>query len=70
MLTPQAQRLARASLAVLICAASRSATAAISGPYTVDANTMHLWHLDELTAPAADQAHYNYSGSFTVKPSR
>lgn len=23
-------------------------------PYTVDANTLHLWHLDEITAPAAD----------------
>lgn len=42
--------------------------ATVTGPYSVDANTMHLWHLDELAAPAADQAHYNYNGTFTVKP--
>src|SRR5262245_20441252 len=42
--------------------------AAIVGPYAVDSNTMHLWHLDEATTPAADQAHYNYSGTFTIKP--
>ena len=28
---------------------------------------MHLWHLDELATPAADQAHYNYAGTFTTK---
>jgi autotransporter-associated beta strand protein len=28
--------------------------AAIVGPYTADANTLHLWHLDELAAPALD----------------
>ena len=42
--------------------------AAVTGPYSVDANTLHLWHLDEAGTPAADQAHYNYNGTFTVKP--
>ncbi len=45
-----------------------AANAALVGPYSVDANTMHLWHLDELGTPAVDQAHYNYNGAFTVKP--
>lgn len=40
----------------------------ITGPYTLDANTLHLWHLDELGVPAVDQAHYNYAGTFTTKP--
>jgi hypothetical protein len=43
-------------------------SAYITGPYSVDANTLHLWHLDETTTPAVDQAHYNYNGTFTVKP--
>src|SRR4051812_28198024 len=41
--------------------------AAITGPYATDANTLHLWHLDEAATPAVDQAHYNYNGAFTVK---
>lgn len=45
-----------------------SARAAITGPYTADANTLHLWHLDETQAPFADEAHYNYAGTFTTKP--
>jgi hypothetical protein len=45
-----------------------SAQAALVGPYAVDANTMHLWHLDDGQAPAADAAHYNYAGTFTTKP--
>lgn len=40
----------------------------VTGPYSVDANTLHLWHLDEATTAAVDQAHYNYNGAFTVKP--
>jgi Concanavalin A-like lectin/glucanases superfamily len=44
------------------------ALADVTGPYSVDANTMHLWHLDEVGVPAVDQAHYNYTGAFTVKP--
>jgi hypothetical protein len=42
------------------------AAGGIRGPYTVDANTMHLWHLDETDAPAADAAHYNYQGTPAV----
>src|SRR6185369_1284770 len=30
------------------------ATAEIIGPYTPDANTLHLWHLDESATPAID----------------
>jgi Concanavalin A-like lectin/glucanases superfamily len=45
-----------------------SANAAIVGPYAVDTNTLHLWHLDEQGTPAVDQAHYNYAGTFTTKP--
>ncbi|HEX9046950.1 MAG TPA: hypothetical protein VF988_07970, partial [Verrucomicrobiae bacterium] len=30
--------------------------AVIVGPYTTDANTLHLWHLDESTTPALDSA--------------
>lgn len=41
------------------------AGAAIVGPYTVDSNTLHLWHLDESTTPAVDQAHYTYTSTFT-----
>lgn len=29
-------------------------TAEVFKPYTVDSNTLHLWHLDEVKAPAAD----------------
>jgi hypothetical protein len=36
----------------LVTFASHSAHADISGPYTADANTLHLWHLDETTVPA------------------
>src|ERR1022692_2735301 len=30
--------------------------AVILGPYTPDANTLHLWHLDESAVPAVDSA--------------
>ena len=30
--------------------------ATVTGPYSVDANTLHLWHLDEVGTPVADQA--------------
>jgi hypothetical protein len=63
------QKLAHLCLIAVACSwCCQTAQAAISGPYSVDANTMHLWHLDESSTPAADQAHYNYAGSFTVKP--
>lgn len=38
----------------------------IRGPYTPDAGTLHLWHLNETDAPAADAAHYNYQGTPVV----
>jgi hypothetical protein len=64
-----ARRTAYLCLIAVACAGRcQFAQAAISGPYTVDANTMQLWRLDESTTPAADQAHYNYAGSFTTKP--
>lgn len=46
------------SLAGLFAAAwlfvQPDASAKIVGPYTVDANTLHLWHLDESGVPAID----------------
>jgi autotransporter-associated beta strand protein len=46
------------SLAGLFAAATLclqlSAHAVIVGPYTADANTLHLWHLDDSAAPAID----------------
>jgi hypothetical protein len=57
-----------AALAICVMCLGTSVSAAVVGPYSVDTNTMHLWHLDEQAAPAADQAHYNYAGTFTTKP--
>ncbi len=56
----------RLGLAASCCLVGAAAQAALVGPYSVDANTMHLWHLDETTTPAADQAHYAYTGTFTT----
>ena len=43
------------------------ATANVVGPYaTPDPNTIHLWHLNESGTPAADSAHYSYTGTFTT----
>jgi hypothetical protein len=39
--------------AVSLFAVTNSARAVITGPYTPDANTVHLWHMDDLTSPAA-----------------
>ena len=48
----------RIPLAGLVAAAmlfvGLDAGASIVGPYTADANTLHLWHLDEATTPAID----------------
>jgi hypothetical protein len=41
-------------LACLVLFSSSSASAAITGPYTADANTLHLYHLDESAAPLED----------------
>jgi hypothetical protein len=42
------------TLAAALVVAPVTSTAAIIGPYTADANTLHLWHLDESGAPAVD----------------
>jgi len=39
--------------ALLVCCSSR---ADIMGPYQVDNNTLHLWHLDETVLPCVDSA--------------
>jgi hypothetical protein len=59
----------------ILCILNAPTFAAIVGPYgqtalspTVDANTMHLWHLDEGTVNAVDQAHYAYTGTYTTLP--
>jgi hypothetical protein len=62
------KRSAAVCIATVFCLGVASANAAIVGPYAVDSNTLHLWHLDEQGTPAADQAHYNYAGTFTTKP--
>ncbi len=54
--------------AAALCLSGADAQAALVGPYSVDANTLHLWHLDDSGTPAADAAHYNYAGTFTTKP--
>ncbi|MDR3456054.1 MAG: immunoglobulin domain-containing protein [Verrucomicrobiae bacterium] len=41
---------------VLAMLVPRFASALIVGPYTPDASTLHLWHLDEATTPALDAA--------------
>src|SRR5262245_30450949 len=62
-------RAVRATLALALTTLIPSiASAIVTGPYAVDVNPLHLWNLDESGVPAADQAHYNYSGTFTVKP--
>lgn len=58
----------RFGLAAGCCFFGALAQAALVGPYSVDSNTMHLWHLDETATPAADQAHYAYAGTFTTLP--
>jgi autotransporter-associated beta strand protein len=37
-------------------AMAASVQAAIVGPYSPDANTLHLWHMDQATAPVIDSA--------------
>jgi hypothetical protein len=41
---------------MLLLLAALAAPADLVGPYTPDANTLHLWHLDETTTPAVDSA--------------
>ena len=44
------------ALTVLTLVAAFSADAVIVAPYALDSDTLHLWHLDESTVPAADAA--------------
>src|ERR1017187_8068995 len=41
---------------LLLLAATLVARAALVGPYAPDANTLHLWHLNETSTPAVDSA--------------
>src|ERR1035441_3608080 len=41
---------------MLLLLAALAAPADLVGPYTPDANTLHLWHLDETTTHAVDSA--------------
>src|SRR5580765_124574 len=62
------KRLSRPAVRLLTSAATMFATVAgvalstvvsqaeILGPYTPDADTLHLWHMNETTAPVADAA--------------
>src|SRR6476619_5768058 len=43
-------------LATTAMLVSFSARAVITGPYTIDANTPHLWHLNESGVPVIDAA--------------
>src|SRR5689334_25128994 len=45
-----AAALAGIALSTALCQAE------ILGPYTPDADTLHLWHMNEATAPVADAA--------------
>src|ERR1051326_9181646 len=46
----------RVTLAVIagVVTLTGAAHAEILGPYTPDENTLHLWHMNEATAPVAD----------------
>jgi autotransporter-associated beta strand protein len=43
-----------ASAAILALLATANTYANIVGPYTADANTLHLWHMDQSTVPVLD----------------
>jgi hypothetical protein len=43
-------------LSAAFCLIGSSAQALIVGPYSLDASTLHLWHLNETTVPALDSA--------------
>jgi hypothetical protein len=65
---PLKASLARFVLAGLVLAGGTAgARAGVIGPYTVDANTLHLWHLDEApgtTGPLTNEV----GGGITVQP--
>jgi autotransporter-associated beta strand protein len=54
-----------ASAAILSGLASLTINANIVGPYSPDANTLHLWHMDQSTVPVLDSA-INGGTNFTV----
>lgn len=59
MKTPRLLRwkfLVRLALPALALTLAQPARALVVGPYTTDAATLHLWHLDELAAPSVDAA--------------
>ncbi len=53
-LTPHGQPAHRFGLWAGLVITALSAQAAIVGPYVPDAKTLHLWHLNEASAPALD----------------
>lgn len=48
--------LLHALLLIALIAMTSASRASIVGPYTADANTLHLWHLDETATPCVDSA--------------
>src|SRR5262249_1055331 len=42
--------------AVILSALAANTKANIVGPYSADANTLHLWHMDQSTVPVLDSA--------------
>jgi hypothetical protein len=43
-----------AAVAVGLLGVAQHVSAAVGGPFTVDANTLHLWHFDDTAGPAVD----------------
>src|SRR4051794_14539795 len=56
MKTTSLSRFKIIALSTVACGLLLNAGATIVGPYTADANTLHLWHLDETATPAVDAA--------------
>jgi len=59
--------LALTAVAIATLVNANSAKAEITGPYTSDANTLHLWHLDEAD-PGPAQPAAGITGSFDLDP--
>ena len=51
---PLSKQLIALGAFVVVLAVATCGYAGIVGPYTVDAYTLHLWHLDETTVPCVD----------------
>ena len=56
-----------ASAPALLVFTSAAVQAEITGPYTADSNTLHLWHLDEAN-PGPAQPAAGVAGSFNLSP--